>query len=60
MTDFSLKGPNIFLELKFIRSSCMVNTSQMHSAVNFYHTSEIGEERSVLIKKEQVNLAQLA
>ena len=31
----------------------------MHSRVNFYHTSEIGEEECVVIKKEQVNLAQL-
>ena len=32
----------------------------MHSRVNFYHTSEIGEERSVVIKKKQANLAQVA
>ena len=33
---------------------------KMLSGVNFYHTSEIGEERSVVIKKKQVNLAQVA
>ena len=32
----------------------------MHGRVNFYHTSEIGEERSVVIKKKQANLAQVA
>ena len=32
----------------------------MHSGVNFYHTSEIGEERSVVIKKKQANLAEMA
>ena len=32
----------------------------MHSGVIFYHTSEIGEERSVAIKKKQANLAQMA
>ena len=39
----------------------MVNTSQkMHSGITFYHTSEIGEERNVVVMKEQANLAQLA
>ena len=32
----------------------------MHSGVNFYHISEIGEERSVLIKKKQANFAHVA
>ena len=34
----------------------------MHSTVNFYHTSEFGEERNVIIKKAQAKkaLAQLA
>ena len=27
--------------------------------INFYHTSETGEKRNVVIKKEQANLAQL-
>ena len=30
----------------------------MHTRVNFYQTLEIGEERNVVIKKEQANLAQ--
>ena len=32
----------------------------MDGEVNFYHTSEIGEERCVVIKKKQVNFAQVA
>ena len=32
----------------------------MHSRVNFYQTSEIGEERNCVIKKEQANQVQLA
>ena len=32
----------------------------MIRGVNFYHTSEIDEEKNVVIKKEQGNLAQLA
>ena len=32
----------------------------MHGGVNFYHTSEIGEERCVVIKKKQANFAQVA
>ena len=32
----------------------------MHGGVNFYHTSQIGEEINVVIKKEEANLAQLA
>ena len=32
----------------------------MYSEVNFYHTSEIGEKRNLVIKKEQANPAQLA
>ena len=32
----------------------------MISGVNFYHASEIDEEKNVVIKKEQGNLAQLA
>ena len=32
----------------------------MHRGVNFYHTSEIGEERNVIVKKEQTHLAQMA
>ena len=33
---------------------------KMHSRINFYHTSDIGEESNVVIKNEQANLAQLA
>ena len=32
----------------------------MHRGVNFYHTSEIGEERNIIVKKEQTHLAQMA
>ena len=32
----------------------------MHRGVNFYHISETGGKRNILIKKEQANLAQLA
>ena len=32
----------------------------MHSRINFYHTSDIGEESNVVIKNEQAYLAQLA
>ena len=32
----------------------------MNGEVNFYHTSEIGEERCVVMKKKQVNLAKVA
>ena len=32
----------------------------MHGKVNFYHTSKIGEERCVVIKKKQAKLAQVA
>ena len=32
----------------------------MHGGVNFYRTSEIGEERCVVIKKKEGNFAQVA
>ena len=32
----------------------------MDGEVNSYHTSEIGEERCVVIKRKQANLAQVA